>query len=292
MKFRTFESAEGLLRVAEPALLGSEARSALLLGMALRLREGHSYGDGTPFFACLEGEGGIAAVAVQTPPHDLLLYVCPEVAAGTVGALAGHIARTGRTLPGVHGERPAASEFAETWAKETGTSIEISMEQRLYRLTEVVAPAAVPGALRAAEPGDRELLVGWVKQFVDEAVGGSPHSDPAAMVDGMTRASSLFVWDDRGPASTAGLSRPTPNGIAISLVYTPPERRGRGYAASCVASLSQRQLDGGRQFCTLFADSANATANALYRRIGFRPVADFAQMRFRTRDEVAAKSAA
>jgi len=46
--------------------------------------------------------------------------------------------------------------------------------------------------------------------------------------------------------------------------------------------LSQRQLDRGRRFCTLFTDLANPTSNALYQRIGYRPIADFLEIRFRS----------
>jgi predicted GNAT family acetyltransferase len=63
--------------------------------------------------------------------------------------------------------------------------------------------------------------------------------------------------------------------MAISLVYTPPDLRQRGYATACVASLSQMLLDEGWQFCTLFTDLANPTSNSIYRKIGYKPVGDF-----------------
>ena len=78
----------------------------------------------------------------------------------------------------------------------------------------------------------------------------------------------------------ASSNRPTPNGIAVNLVYTPPEKRGRGYATACVAGVSQRQLDGGKTFCTLFTDLANPTSNAVYQRVGYQPLADFAEITF------------
>jgi predicted GNAT family acetyltransferase len=80
--------------------------------------------------------------------------------------------------------------------------------------------------------------------------------------------------------SMAAASRPTPNGCSISLVYTPPERRRLGYASGCVAELSQRLLDSGKSFCTLFADLDNPTSNAIYQRMGFQPLADFREIRF------------
>jgi predicted GNAT family acetyltransferase len=74
--------------------------------------------------------------------------------------------------------------------------------------------------------------------------------------------------------------RPTAHGIAVGMVYTPPEFRGRGYATSCVAQLSQQLLASGFEFCALYTDLANPISNHIYARIGYRPVADGIMYRF------------
>ena len=80
--------------------------------------------------------------------------------------------------------------------------------------------------------------------------------------------------------TVAASVRPTPNGMSINLVYTPSEERRKGYATACVAALSQRLLDDGCQFCTLFTDKANPTSNQIYREIGYHKVADFMEYFF------------
>jgi predicted GNAT family acetyltransferase len=62
-------------------------------------------------------------------------------------------------------------------------------------------------------------------------------------------------------------------------VYTPPERRGRGYASACVATLSAATLDAGLR-CILYTDLGNATSNSIYRSIGYRAVAELVRYRF------------
>jgi predicted GNAT family acetyltransferase len=47
-----------------------------------------------------------------------------------------------------------------------------------------------------------------------------------------------------------------------------------------VATLSQRLLEAGYDFCTLFTDLANPTSNHIYRAIGYRRVCDFAEITF------------
>ena len=63
-------------------------------------------------------------------------------------------------------------------------------------------------------------------------------------------------------------------------MYTPPELRRRGYASALVARLTQHLLDGGRDFCFLYTDLANPTANRIYRNIGYEFVAESADYAF------------
>jgi uncharacterized protein len=50
--------------------------------------------------------------------------------------------------------------------------------------------------------------------------------------------------------------------------------RNRGYAASCVATLTKLMLDSGKKFCCLYTDLANPTSNSIYQKIGYQPICD------------------
>jgi predicted GNAT family acetyltransferase len=63
-------------------------------------------------------------------------------------------------------------------------------------------------------------------------------------------------------------------------VYTPPARRGHGYAAGATAAVTQAALDAGATDVLLFTDLANPTSNALYPRLGYRPVGDRLELSF------------
>jgi predicted GNAT family acetyltransferase len=89
------------------------------------------------------------------------------------------------------------------------------------------------------------------------------------------------LWEHGGKAvAFAGVAGPTPSGIRIGPVYTPPEHRGHGYASNLVAAASQRQLDAGRRFCFLFTNLANPTSNRIYQLLGYVPVVDVDMYRF------------
>ena len=68
--------------------------------------------------------------------------------------------------------------------------------------------------------------------------------------------------------------------MSIGPVYTPPDRRGRGYASALVGGVTRDLLAAGRRFCFLYTDLANPTSNSIYQRVGYRPVADVDQWAF------------
>src|ERR671932_2648937 len=101
-------------------------------------------------------------------------------------------------------------------------------------------------------------MEGWTASTSEIPGGGGVANVQARLA---SASSGYHVWHDGRPVSLAGYSGPTPNGIRVGPVYTPPEHRRRGYASACVAALSQLLLDGSRRFCFLFTDLANPTSN-------------------------------
>ncbi|TDC23985.1 GNAT family N-acetyltransferase [Streptomyces sp. 8K308] len=65
----------------------------------------------------------------------------------------------------------------------------------------------------------------------------------------------------------------------VANVYTPPAHRGHGYATALTASLSRSAQQAGAREVVLFTDLANPTSNAIYQRIGYRPVLDRVTLR-------------
>jgi predicted GNAT family acetyltransferase len=85
----------------------------------------------------------------------------------------------------------------------------------------------------------------------------------------------FLLWEAAGgPVSLAGMTRAVAGVVRVGPVYTPPERRGAGYAGAVTAAISRAALDAGAEEVVLFTDLANPTSNALYQKIGYRPVSD------------------
>jgi predicted GNAT family acetyltransferase len=269
--------AASFLGRAQAFLAAREAEHNLLLGIAGRLVEDPLlYGSKAPYLATAVCGQDVVGVAVWTPPYKLLLS--EFVDEGAVAAVVDDVASAYSGIPGVNGPVPIARQFAELWADIKQCDARRVMAQRILATSKVVSHTGVPGAMRKAEGSDRRLLVEWFQAFVDEAhaeTGGRPAQE--AVDEVLSRPGDLgaYVWvDDDRPVSLAAGGSPTPNGVRIGPVYTPPERRGKGYASALTATLTRRLLDGGRRICFLYTDLANPTSNRVYERIGYRRVTD------------------
>jgi predicted GNAT family acetyltransferase len=279
---RRFDQPQEFLAQAGAYLGAREAEHNLLLGLAGVLSARPNLYGSTPYFAAVQRDGAVVAAALRTPPHNLVLSEVAEPAA--VDALANDAAEALGELPGVVGPKEASRRFAELWSQATGRRAEPAMAERIFRAETVHVPHGVTGSMRRATAADRSLLVEWFAAFQEEAMGGRtfrPAED--AVEDYLTRVDDggAYLWEDGEPVSLAGCGSPTPNGIRVGPVYTPPARRGRGYASALTAQLTSLLLSSGRRFCFLFTDLANPTSNRIYQRIGYEPVSDVDEYRFR-----------
>lgn len=285
MKVRQFADSEPFADEVGEFLLAHETEHSLSLGILSTLREPDGpYADAQPYLAAVYGEAGaVALVAVRTPPRSLVLSRATSPAA--IDPCVDDARHTIPDLPGVVGPAESVSAFTRRWEAVTGTQSALHMSMRAFCAEHVIEPREIAGLARPAGPEDRSTVAEWFMAFTSEALAEEPDADRIErMAEGLVPTSpnrGVWLWEvDGRPVSMAGYTGPTPNGIRVSAVYTPPQWRGRGYATACVAALTRSLLDGGRRFCFLFTDLANPASNALYERVGYRPIADMESRTF------------
>ena len=103
----------------------------------------------------------------------------------------------------------------------------------------------------------------------------------------------LWLWDDEAglPVSLAART-PAVAGVArIAPVYTPPEHRRHGYATAVTAACTADALARDAERVVLYTDVADPSANAMYQRIGFRPIGGRRIVQFATLVEPLAEAA-
>lgn len=258
--------------LAGPLLAVDAARHTVMLTVLDGARRG-----GAPVEVMLVAReaGEVVGAALRSPGRSFLVSAMPMRFAAEIAEIA---AQTGPVLAGVTGPVGEAEVFARAIATRTGTRPQVGRRSRLFALGDLVEPAAVPGRARMAGEADIAVLARWRRAFAVEA--HEDHSDSTTAEELVERSlrlgSAEVLWEVDGVPVSQAAARPVVAGSSrIGPVYTPPEHRGRGYAAAITAAASRWALRAGAEQVLLFTDLANPTSNALYPRIGYRPVSDF-----------------
>ncbi len=225
------------------------------------------------------GAGRVVGVLAHTAPYAARVPVV-ESEVAELAARAWHEA--GRDLPGVTAPLAPGRAFVGCWEALTGLRGHLLLREGLHVLDRLQPARGVPGHARQAGPDDADLVLDWLEEFRGEVMHHSPALDPEAIraqvADGV-----YVLWEvSGGPVSLAG--RRAAAGVGrVGPVYTPPEHRGRGYAAAVTTTATQDVLDTGAR-ATLFTDLDNPTSNGVYARLGYRLVDELGEWRFEPRD--------
>lgn len=241
----------------------------------LRTLGADAYGPEVTIFGRLESGGKVGAIFYRLPTLRLSLTpLSPEQA----DTLAAHLAGLGHTLSGVTAEHDTATAFAEAWQRHTNAAPTLRQRLHLYRLGTLTPPEPRPGGRgRAVGEQDREQLIRLCGEFVD-TVGEVPAVDAASWAGSRFADRHFTFWEtpDGTPVSMAAVTSMVAGMVRVDPVYTPAHLRGRGYAAAVTVEVSRTALAAGATDVVLYTDPANPTSNALYQRIGYVPVTDFA----------------
>ena len=232
--------------------------------------------------------GVVTGAASATPGYPIVLACAPEIAEGH---MLNAFAEAGVEVPGVNGETEAACRVAALWcAKTEGRLLPVLGEaERLFRLTTLIPPLAVPGRGRTATAADLDWLVDCLDLFALDAHLPLHSAErrrtivTTRMADGGVR-----IWTDPAgervafagrTAAVAGVSR-------VGPVFTARGHRGRGYAAGVTAMVTADALRMGSSL-VLFTDITNPTSNGVYRRLGYQQVVDRAVIMFMLASQIA-----
>lgn len=266
------DTAGGFLAAAGAWLLAREAESNLILSIAYLLEQGAAPFVSPAYLATVERDGRVVGVAMCPPPDGIYLTDLPLDA---VPLVIEQVHRFTSALPEMIGPERPSVEFADLWSGGRWT---LNSRFRRYVLERVVPPERpAAGRLRLGTQDDLPLLERWARDFAREVAS---KVDTASLYRTFVERRALYLWDDDGPRCLVTASGLTPNGGRVSSTYTPLEYRGRGYAPSAVAAVSQAILDGGRRFAMIAADVDDEVPTKIYRRIGYRPLDELVLIHF------------
>ena len=274
MPWRFTEDVEPYAERVLPLLSQNPAEYTVALTVIDNLLAGHRFSDEPMLFGWLEEDGEARGALSHNPPYDVLLSVVPDadelVAALRDAAVAVH---------GVNGTVDTVERFVAAWTEGTAARARTVFQMRLFELGTLEPPDPPPaGAARAATEADLPLAMNWFHAFTEELE--LPGAETESRAREQIAEGRLWLWENGAPVALAGRSV-TAGGVArITSVYTPPEHRGRRYGGAVAAAASADALAGDAERVVLFTDLDNPAPNAVYQRIGFRPVSDHRVVHF------------
>jgi ribosomal protein S18 acetylase RimI-like enzyme len=227
---------------------------------------------------------------VESPYNRGHFYGCRDARGKLVGvSLIGHVtlfetrrpaalialARCAPAAPSLNtiiGETRSVRLFCEHHASLAQDRLRSRRDQFMV-LCQPPADGEPVAGLRVATPAHLDQLMRANAEMVEAACGVNPlRADP----EGFRRRTArhveqgrVWVWFADGRlVFKVDVASETPEAIYLEGLYVDPQERGKGHARKCLSHLSRLLLRRAPVVC-LMVEEGNATAQALYRRLGF-----------------------
>ena len=278
MRALEFSDAPTFLEFTRKFLFAREIEHNLLLSSALTLtRNGSPRLPSLMFLAVIDKNEAVQAVALRSPNRRWILSTTTDDSAQFLGS---ELAKREPQTRSLFLPSNAASEFSTSFRRESGVDLARTLDQNLMHLDRVKKLDPAEGLMRPAQPKDLRRLIRWSHEFAKECGLDESPSEAEEVIRKYLQTKQLFVWENgTNPIAMAAYGGLTPKSVRISMVYTDPLARARGYASTLVHRLSHRLLNEGHAACVLFSDASNRSANKIYESVGYQTIAQFRELR-------------
>lgn len=174
----------------------------------------------------------------------------------------------------IRGERGQVENFWLHYV-ERGRAAELTCRELLLELNGPAGPCAAGYELRPAVDGELEQVVAMNSALLLDERGSDPLKlDPEGFRERTLRRirrGQVWVWAPRGAVIfKAEIIARTPEVVYLEGVFVRRDERGKGHGLNAMRRLSHLLLQDARSVC-LFVNEGNGAAQALYRKVGYRP---------------------
>ncbi len=256
------------LAQANEFLFEHECENNTILSIASQVGQDGSLFRPPFLFVTVSSNGKVCGVGVHALPDGLVMSdTSPSVCRAIVDEMA---------LRGIKPQRLFVDEESSVTATERlgellGVRFAPVRRWSFYYTEERVQDTySGPGILRTAEESDEDT----VRQF-----GLGYQAEKDSIVDVCEyflcrlREGNLHLWTHPGITdvrTVVATSGKTQHVVRIAGVYTPPNSRHQGYAASAIARVTNDHIGSGFRTVTLCVDQSDEGARLLYERLGFK----------------------
>ena len=281
MKFNKYENIKEFWKDTENLLVQEEWYNCLIIGNCLEALE---KGNIEMFLATVANDNNeIELIMLYRKPWKLIFYsptnnYSDEILKFT----AEEIYKCDPELLGVNTRDDVAERFAKYYCELTNMNYKIFKGLRILLLEEVEKGKLLDDVIyRKATLEDKELLIKYIQNFMKEALQEECKYEKAEEKFFGYLNKGFYVLEKKGKIiCQASVSRIMKYGKCISVVYTPVEERGKGYAYNLIYKASKELLESGDKYCVLYTDDANPISNHVYEKIGYKRKCDWKEIEF------------
>jgi predicted GNAT family acetyltransferase len=263
----------------QSALEQDEAANQVMLVRCCELSESKARSD-TASMVWTEDAQGVTAAALLVPPEPMWLFCEPLPKEISLQLLLNML----RDVPfkRVKGKNHVISTFSEQVQRMYGCSVQPVGREKVLKLTRCLVNPFTAGYMRLAVRADADQIIEWMEAAnIENKATILNEVSHLAVLDEIA-AGNIYVWEDGLKVSMITRTLPTRHGSAISLLYTPPPLRNRGYATALVNAVCAQLFQEGFAYCTLSLDPQNEAAAHIFQRLGFTLVCDLDEIEVRS----------
>lgn len=269
MKFVKYEKIEEFMKDNFELILQKEWLNCLMVGNCL---EGQKIGIEGWLLAKVTENQKTELIMLYRKPWKLLMYSPTDNKSEELYKFAAEeVYKQDNNLLGVNAETEIANKFAKHYCKESKKQHKLVHPMKILVLEKIMPMQNANEAIfRQATEDDRKTLTQYIKEFNKEALNQEmPNEDANKKFEAYLKRGYYILEKDGKIVSQAVIGRELMKGQCISGVYTPTEKRGKGYAYNLVYTLSKKCLDEGAEYCVLYTDAENPISNHVYEKIGY-----------------------
>ncbi len=267
MKLMICSNGQEFLDRFKPALLTHEVVYQLLMGKALANAE-TPYAPECFFGAVLDESDRPMLLFGHKAPFRMHVHsLDTSTIESAVPLLVSYIVENQIPIAGVLCSEAIGSCFASC---DNDHTYQRAISMDIMELQEVNDIPLADGHFRVATEADLDLICRWHVAFNAEAAGHAmEYAD--AYAQNSNRVSDFYLFEDTTGriCAMACVVRKLLKGCCLSLVYTDPAQRGKGYCATLMHHLAKLQLANGYEYLGLFVDKANPISNHTYKKVGY-----------------------
>ncbi len=270
---KEFQDSEKFLFSTENFLSSNETFYNLKLGIAISIRDKKIEISDPIYVGIYENEKILGCALRSNTDRPIAISNMPNYA---IELLINFLLEKNITLNGVVGAVEPTIYFQTQWCQYKKINSKLIMHLGVYE-TQEIQPPINNYSLILGTNDNQEIILKFVKNFMSDCFTEKQYTDEEILkiTERHINNKSIYLLKNNNDdiVSMAASTRGSKNSGTVSLVYTPNELRGNGYASIVTALVSQKILNEKKYVC-LFTDLTNPTSNSIYQKIGYQKIGE------------------